>query len=63
MVKLNGFDIEFKENIIKTILKLKITSLFIFLVVPLPFSEAEALCPADTILIPEIELFLKKQDV
>ena len=60
MVKLNGFDIEFKENIIKTILKLKITSLFIFLVVPLAFSEAQALCPADTILIPEDTTIIKK---
>jgi len=64
MAKLNGFDIGFKENIIKIILKLKITSLFILLVVPgLFLSDAQASYPADTILVPENTTITKRMGI
>ena len=54
------FGIEFKENIIKIILKLKIISLFILFVVPLSFTVGQAAYPADTILVSENTTIIKK---
>ena len=54
------FGIEFKENIIKIILKLKIISLFILLVVPWSFTVGQAAYPADTILASENTTIIKK---
>ena len=60
IVKLIGFGIEFKENIIKIILKLKIISLFILFVVPWSFTVGQAVYPADTILASGNTTIIKK---